>query len=225
MEPRLTPDNYLLNEEAIREMGLKDPIGKPFSLYNVKGIIAGIVQDFHFKDIHQKIGPCVIFWKPQYIGQIYVGTTAGHTPDAIAAVQKIWKTYNSEYPFEYSFLDNVYNKMYATDQQTGSLFKVFAFIAIFISCLGLFGLVTYTAQLKTREIGIRKVLGATVSIRDRPVSRRFYQPCSSGNFNCFSCRLVFYGPLAPGFCLPHPDPLVDISGRRIICFVNSRIDH
>lgn len=154
---------FLLNETAIREMGLKDPIGKQFTFHETKGIIAGVVQDFHFKDMHQKIGPCALFWKPQWIGQLYVRTTGGHTPDAIAAVKKIWKIYNPEYPFDYNFLDDAYDKMYSTDQRTGSLFKVFALIAIFISCLGLLGLMTYTAQLKTREIGIRKVLGASVS--------------------------------------------------------------
>jgi putative ABC transport system permease protein len=154
---------FLLNETAIREMGLKDPVGKPFTLYGTQGTIAGIVQDFHFKDMHQKIGPCALFWKPNWMGQLYVKATPGHTPEAIAAAKKIWKAYNPDSPFEYGFLDDAYNKMYAADLQTGLLFKVFAFIAIFISCLGLFGLMTYTAQLKTREIGIRKVLGASVS--------------------------------------------------------------
>ncbi|MBN9381652.1 MAG: ABC transporter permease [Chitinophagaceae bacterium] len=154
---------FLLNETAIQAMGLKDPVGKQFTLFNTKGIIAGVVQDFHFKDMHQKIGPCALLWKPDWIGQLYVRAAAGHTPDAIEAVKKIWKVYNPDYPLEYNFLDDAYNKLYATDQRTGSLFKVFAFIAIFISCLGLFGLMTYTAQLKTREIGIRKVLGASVS--------------------------------------------------------------
>lgn len=153
---------FLLNETAIREMGLKDPVGKRFTLYNTKGVIAGVVQDFHFKDMHQKIGPCVLFWKPETMGQLYVKTTGQHARDAIAAVKKLWKIYNPAYPFEYHFLDEVYNKMYAADQRTSALFKVFAFVAIFISCLGLFGLITYAAQLKTREIGIRKVLGASV---------------------------------------------------------------
>jgi putative ABC transport system permease protein len=154
---------FLLNETAIREMGLKDPVGAPFTLYKTKGTIAGVVKDFHFKDLHQKIAPCALFWKPEWMGQLYVKATAGHTTDAIAAAKKIFTTYNPEFPFEYSFLDDAYNKMYDADQRIGSLFKVFAFIAIFISCLGLFGLMTYTAQLKTREIGIRKVLGASVS--------------------------------------------------------------
>lgn len=154
---------YLLNETAIREMGLKDPVGKQFTLYKTKGTIAGIVQDFNFKDVHQKIGPCALFWKPGAMGQLYVRATAGHTSDAIAAAKKVWASYNPDFPFEYTFLDDAYTKMYVKDQRIGSLFKVFAFIAIFISCLGLFGLMTYTAQLKTREIGIRKVLGARVS--------------------------------------------------------------
>jgi putative ABC transport system permease protein len=154
---------YLLNETAVREMGITDPVGKPFTLYGKQGTIAGVVQDFHFKDMHQKIGPCVIFWKPDWMGQLYVKATPGHTPEAIAAVQQLWKVYNPGSPFEYGFLDDAYNKMYATDQRISLLFSVFAFIAIFISCLGLFGLMTYTAQLKTREIGIRKVLGASVT--------------------------------------------------------------
>lgn len=154
---------FILNETAVREMGLKDPVGNPFSLYATKGTIAGVVQDFHFKDMHQKIGPCVLYWKPDYMGQLYVKAAAGHTPEAIAAVKKVWATYNPEEPFEFSFLDDVYNSMYTKDQRIGTLFNVFACIAIFISCLGLLGLVTYTAQLKTREIGIRKVLGATVT--------------------------------------------------------------
>jgi putative ABC transport system permease protein len=153
---------YWLNETAIRQMGLKDPIGKQFSLYNSKGTIAGVVHDFHFKDMHQQIGPCVIFWRPQMMGQLYVRTTAGHTADAIAAVGKIWQAYNPEYPFSYNFLDDAYDRMYSLDQRTGALFEVFAVIAIFISCLGLFGLMTFTATLKTKEIGIRKILGATV---------------------------------------------------------------
>ncbi|WP_207515838.1 ABC transporter permease [Longitalea luteola] len=154
---------FILNETAIREMGLKDPVGKPFTFYQTKGTIAGIVQDFHFKDMHQKIGPCALFWKPEWVGQLHVRATQGHTTEAIAAVKRLWQKYNPEFPFEYNFLDDAYDKMYAADQRISTLFKVFAFIAIFISCLGLFGLMMYTAQLKTREIGIRKVLGASVS--------------------------------------------------------------
>lgn len=164
---------FLLNETAIREMGLKDPVGKRFSLWDRKGTIAGVVRDFHFKDMHEKIGPCVLFWRPEWISNLYVRTTGANSTDALAAVAKLWKTYNADYPFEYTFLDDAYNKMYATDQRTGVLFNVFAVIAIFISCLGLLGLVTYAAQLKTREIGIRKVLGASVFSVTRLLAKDF----------------------------------------------------
>ncbi|GAO43839.1 ABC transporter permease [Flavihumibacter petaseus] len=154
---------FLLNETAIAAMGLKDPVGKSFTLYNTKGTIAGIVKDFHFRDMHQKIAPCVIFWKPGWAGQLYVRPVPGKTTAALAAVKKLWTQHNPANPFEYNFLDDSYNKLYQADQRMGELFKVFAVVAILISCLGLFGLMAYTAQLKTREIGIRKVLGASVA--------------------------------------------------------------
>lgn len=154
---------FILNKTAVSEMGLKDPVGKPFTLYATKGTIAGVVADFHFKDMHQKIGPCVLYWKPNWAGQLYVKAAAARTHEAIAAVKNIWAAYNPGDPFEFNFLDDVYQKMYVNDKRISALFKVLAFIAIFISCLGLLGLMTYTAQLKTREIGIRKVLGASVT--------------------------------------------------------------
>ena len=104
---------------------------------------------------------------------MYVKTTGKDAPKAIAAAQKIWKGYPSEFPFQYSFLDDDFNRMYKDDQRTGTLFNVFAIAAILISCLGLFGLATYTAQVKTKEIGIRKVLGASVTSLVRLLSREF----------------------------------------------------
>jgi putative ABC transport system permease protein len=93
---------------------------------------------------------------------LYIRTSGRDAAKAIALTEKLWKQYNPSFPFQYHFLDETYDNLYKSDQRTGSLFNVFAAIAIFISCLGLFGLATYTAQIKTKEIGIRKVLGATV---------------------------------------------------------------
>ena len=104
---------------------------------------------------------------------MYVKTTGKDAPKAIAAAQKVWKGYASEFPFEYSFLDDDFNRMYKDDQRTGTLFNVFAIAAILISCLGLFGLATYTAQVKTKEIGIRKVLGASVTSMIQLLSKEF----------------------------------------------------
>jgi putative ABC transport system permease protein len=104
---------------------------------------------------------------------MYVKTTGKDAPKAITAAQKVWKGYASEFPFEYSFLDDDFNRMYKDDQRTGTLFNVFAIAAVLISCLGLFGLATYTAQVKTKEIGIRKVLGASVTSLIRLLSKEF----------------------------------------------------
>jgi putative ABC transport system permease protein len=154
--------HFLLNETAIREMGIKDPVGKRFKLQDREGIIAGVVSDFHFKKMQQKIEPCILFWGPQFSRQMCVRTTTHGAPKAIAAAEKIWKQYNPAYPFEYSFLDQEFDRLYQTEQRIGQIFRVLAGVAVFISCLGLFGLATFVAQTKKKEIGIRKVLGASV---------------------------------------------------------------
>ncbi len=153
--------HYILNETAIREMGMKDPIGKRFALHDVEGTIIGVLKDFHFASLKQKIEPAIFTYRSQP-GNLYIKTTGKDASTAIAATEKLWKQYNASFPFEYHFLDEIYDNLYKSDQRTGTLFNAFAAIAIFISCLGLFGLATYTAQIKTKEIGIRKVLGATI---------------------------------------------------------------
>jgi putative ABC transport system permease protein len=164
--------HYILNETAIRQAGIKDPIGKSFMLWNKKGTIIGVVKDFNYESLKTAIAPAIFYYDPAGWA-MYVKTTGKDAPKAIAAAQKVWKGYASEFPFEYSFLDDDFNRMYKDDQRTGTLFNVFAIAAILISCLGLFGLATYTAQVKTKEIGIRKVLGASVTSLIRTLSKEF----------------------------------------------------
>lgn len=154
--------HYILNETAIRETGIKDPIGKSFSLWERKGTIIGVVKDFHYASLRDKIEPAVLQYRPDN-GTLYVKTNGKDAAGVIAAAERLWKQYNPGFPFEYRFLDETFDRMYRSEQRTGTLFNYFAGIAILISCLGLFGLAAYTAQIKTREIGIRKVLGATVT--------------------------------------------------------------
>jgi len=154
--------HFILNETAVRTARIKDPIGKRFKLWDVEGTIIGVAKDFHIASMKNKIEPVVFMYAPQKMGAIYIKTTGKDAPKAIAAVEKEWKQYNADFPFSYMFLDEVFNNLYKTEQRTGTLFNVFALIAILISCLGLFGLATYTAQVRKREIGVRKVLGATV---------------------------------------------------------------
>jgi putative ABC transport system permease protein len=154
--------HYILNEAAVRGAGITNPIGKRFKLHETNGTIIGVVKDFHFASLKQKIEPAIFAYQPASDWRISIRTTGKEAPKAIEAARKMWKQYNSAFPFEYSFLDADFDNMYKTDQRSGTLFSVFATIAILVSCLGLFGLATYTAQVKLKEIGIRKVLGASV---------------------------------------------------------------
>lgn len=155
-------NHFILNETAIGEAGIKDPIGKRFKLWQTEGTIIGVVKDFHFTSMKQKIQPAIFYYKVAN-PRMYIKTTGKDAQQAIVAAEHLWKQFNPAYPFEYSFLDQTYNELYKTEQRTGLLFNIFSIVAILISCLGLLGLATYTAQIKTKEIGIRKVLGASVS--------------------------------------------------------------
>jgi putative ABC transport system permease protein len=155
--------HYILNEAAVKAARIKDPVGKKFKLRQTEGTIIGVVKDFHFASMRQKIQPAIFYYHPKEYGRLYIKTTGKDAPKAIAAAANEWKKYNPGFPFDYAFLDDAFNNLYKSEQQTGLLFNIFSAIAIFISCLGLFGLAAYTAQIRTREIGVRKVLGASVT--------------------------------------------------------------
>ena len=152
--------HFVLNETAVREAGIKNPVGKRLRLGRTNGTIIGVVKDFHFASLKQKIQPFVFYYRPDN-ERMFIRTTGQDAPAAIKAVGSIYKQYNPGFPMEYNFMDDSYDKMYKSDQRTGLLFNLFAIMAIIISCLGLFGLATYTAQVRVKEIGIRKVLGAS----------------------------------------------------------------
>ena len=152
----------VLNETAIQQMHLPNPVGKKIRFHDKEVVIAGVAKDFHFQNMRNPITPCAIFINPGWMWwKMYVKTKPGEASQAVASVQKLWKQYNADYDFNYKFLDESFDDMYRSDIHVGQLFNCFAGIAILISCLGLFGLVTYTAETKVKEIGIRKTLGAT----------------------------------------------------------------
>ncbi len=155
--------HLILNETAIREAGIKDPIGKKFRLWKIDGTIVGVVKDFHFATMKNKIEPAVFYAYEGDMYRMYIKTTGEKASAAVAAAEQQWKKYNTGFGFDYAFLDESFNKLYRSEQRTGTLFNIFAAIAILISCLGLFGLAAFTAQLRTREIGVRKVIGASVA--------------------------------------------------------------
>ncbi len=157
-------DAFMVNEQAVREMGLKDPIGKWVSAWNKKGHIIGVLKDYNTNSLHERIRPLIIDVKEyEYFGVILVKTEPNKTPEAIESLEKVYKKHNPNYPFSFRFVEEEYNKMYHSEQMMSKLSNVFAGLAIAISCLGLLGLIMFSAEQRTREIGIRKALGATVS--------------------------------------------------------------
>ncbi|QEC51920.1 putative permease [Anseongella ginsenosidimutans] len=153
---------YIINEAAVKKMGLKPPYaGQTIRFHGRKGTIIGVVGDFNYKSLKEEIAPLLFFrWWPGNV--LYVRTTAQDAQQAITAVEQQYKKYAGDIPFSYSFLDKQFEARYISDRRAGLLFNSFAGIAIFISCLGLLGLSTYTVRQRVKEIGIRKVLGASV---------------------------------------------------------------
>jgi len=153
----------MLNESAAMLIGGGESVvGMNLSFGGGDNEVMGVVKDFNFDKLTMEIKPLVMHCLTEWQPLLYVKTAPGKAKEALAAVEKVWKEYNADYDFSFNFLDETFDTMYKSDLRTGKLFTIFAAIAILISCLGLFGLVNYTAETKTKEIGVRKVLGASV---------------------------------------------------------------
>ena len=155
---------FLINETARKTMGFKEPIGQTVTWGNTKGTIIGVAKDFHFQSLHIPVRPLITYLKPSAPGSVVlVRLEAGKTPQALAGIEAVSKKLNPKFPFTYSFSDQEYARLYRSEQVVRQLSNYFAVLAILISCLGLFGLAIFTAEQRTKEIGVRKVLGASVS--------------------------------------------------------------
>ena len=155
--------NYILNESAVKNIGIKDPIGHSLTCLGKKGTIIGVVKDFHFNSLHQPIAPLVITYGLTGGNTILIRTKAGMTNQAISSLEKECKLFNPQFPFTYQFSDEAYQTLYSSEDIIGKLSYFFAFLAIFISCMGLLGLAAFTAEQRGKEIAIRKVLGANLA--------------------------------------------------------------
>lgn len=159
---------FVLNQAAVQALGMSDPeeaIGKEFQYGNRKGKLIGVVNDFHFESLHQRILP-IVFFKPldsPGFGTYTVKIAGENLEGGLAHTEKVWKTFLPEIPYEYNFFDESYSRLYEAEQRQGTVFTAFACIAIAIACLGLFGLSAFTISQRVKEIGIRKVLGADTS--------------------------------------------------------------
>ena len=156
--------NFILNETAIHRFNIRRPVlGQNFYFQGDSGRIVGIVKDFHYASMHDPIGPLVILDRPSWQTMIFIKTVPGKVTQALAAAHTIWSQLVPDKPFDYTFLDETFDNLYKADARTSTLILLFSAIAILISCLGLLGLAAFTAQTRIKEIGIRKVLGATVT--------------------------------------------------------------
>ncbi len=157
----------VMNAEAVKSLDLKDPVGKNLVMIgnNIKFRIIGITDDFNFQSLHQTIEPLVFrLFRPTGFGRyVSVRFAPQNSKRTVQSISGEWHKYAGSQAFEYSFFNDDFAKLYTSEQRTGQIFSIFSIIAIFIACLGLLGLAAYTAEQRTKEIGIRKVLGATVT--------------------------------------------------------------
>ncbi|UCE40877.1 MAG: ABC transporter permease [Candidatus Aminicenantes bacterium] len=156
-------ESFLINEELARLMGHEDPIGKSFSFWDQKGKIIGVIEDFHFQPLRRKIEPLIIRWSQlNWTNFLFLRIAPEGIMETIGTVQGTWEKILPAIPFSYQFLDEDFATIYRSEERTGTLLKIFTAMAILVACLGLFGLASYAAEQRTKEIGIRKVLGASV---------------------------------------------------------------
>jgi ABC-type antimicrobial peptide transport system permease subunit len=152
----------IFNESAIESMGLTDPVGKHIKLWGEEKEIIGVVKDFHFESLYENVKPFFFRLSPKGNRNILIKIKAGTEQETLARLEKVYREYNLGVPFEYKFLDEEYQNLYASENRVATLSQYGAGIAILISCLGLFGLASFTAERRLKEIGIRKVLGSSV---------------------------------------------------------------
>ena len=163
----------ILNETAVKQLGIKDVIGSQVTAGGDPYTVVGVIGDFHFSSFHDPIKPFGFFLIGPSVNKLFVKIQGDRTVESIAEIQKIWTTLVPDRPFEFTFQDEQVSKLYASEVKFQKLFSNFTFVAILIACLGLFGLSAYTAQQRTKEIGIRKILGASVLGVTQLLSKEF----------------------------------------------------
>jgi len=158
-------DAMILNEKAVKLLGFVDPkdaIGSKFEQWERKGQIIGVVKDFHISSLKQEIEPLSLVYGAHNLGLLSLKVNAVNLPQTLSILHATWDKFIPKIPFDYYFLDEFFDRQYRSEERFGNLFLNFAALAIFISCLGLLGLAAYSTIQRRREIGIRKIIGASV---------------------------------------------------------------
>ncbi|CAG5069659.1 hypothetical protein DYBT9623_02395 [Dyadobacter sp. CECT 9623] len=166
---------FILNESAVKGLGWTPAtaLGKMVNMNGRQGKVKGVAQDFHFRSLHEKISPIAIMPEYDFFGKMLVKVTGREASEAVQILEKSWKSNFPLRPFEYHFLDQEFEEMYNAENKVSTVLEIFSFVTILISCLGLFALIAFIAQQRTKEIGVRKVLGASVTSIVMLLSRDF----------------------------------------------------
>lgn len=166
--------NYIVNEKAAEKFGFKNgTAGQDLTFWGKKGKIIGVVKDFNFGSLHNPIEPMIMYVKPKWHACMLVRVKSKETETALRSAETLWKEYAPGYPFRYDFLNHDWEAFYKAEAQRGKVFNTLAVLSIFISCLGLFGLSAFSAERRTKELGIRKAMGASVPGLIQLVSKEF----------------------------------------------------
>lgn len=174
-------DAFVINEAAARAMEMEHPVGKWLKVWDFNKRIVGVVKDYHFESLHNEIIPMAMRIDPSWHSQACVRIAPHRVQETLAVLEAKWKEFHPEYPFEYLFLDDTLRNLYRSESTIGEVVTIFTVLALFISGLGIFGLSSYTAERRTKEIGIRKVLGASVASVVQSLSKEFVQLVAIAN--------------------------------------------
>ncbi len=167
---------FMVNETALRQMNMKDPIGKWISAWDKRGTIIAVLKDYHTHSLHDPIKPLIVDVKEFLsFGLVLIKTEPGKTKEALASMEEVFKEVNPDFPLNYKFVDQEYAQLYSSELVISRLSNAFAALAIAISCMGLLGLAMFAAEQRIKEIGIRKVLGASISSILNLFSKSFLQ--------------------------------------------------
>lgn len=188
--PSDSTDAFILNETAVKAFGYDDPIGKRFSWpqWQRNGVVVGVVKDFHFRSLREPIGPMVLAMWHDKFNQLTLRVRGENLPETIAFLEKTWRRFIPKEPFEMAFLDDYLEDYYASDLRLGKTLNVFSSLAVLVACLGLFGLASFTAEQRRKEIGVRKALAASEGSIVRLLSFEFLK--------LVAIALLIAGPLA-----------------------------
>ena len=176
-----TMNSVIINQEAARQMEMENPIGKTITMGEEPSYIIGVMNDFNFNNIRNKIAPLMLFFESNLANICFIRINSTNTEKSLKYIEDTYKSFEPDVDFNYNFMDERLEGLYRAEQRSNTLINYFTIFAIFISCLGIFGLASFMAEQKTKEIGIRKVMGASVSTIVKIFSLEFTRMVIIGN--------------------------------------------